>query len=70
MKDEEKKTFHCEECESTVEINAGDAAPECCGRTMKAGPLPYCTSAPHPEMARNSDEDEPCDDGRSHKVKG
>jgi hypothetical protein len=25
--------------------------------------LPFCTAAPHPEMARNYDEDLPCDDG-------
>ena len=27
--------------------------------------LPYCTTAPSAEHARASDEDEPCDDGRS-----
>ena len=27
--------------------------------------LPYCTTAPSSEQARASDEDEPCDDGRS-----
>ncbi len=27
--------------------------------------LPYCTTAPSPELSRASDEDEPCDDGRS-----
>ena len=27
--------------------------------------LDSCVSAPHPEMARNSDEDEPCDDSRA-----
>jgi hypothetical protein len=26
-------------------------------------PLPSCTTQPHPEMARNYDEDLPCDDG-------
>ena len=27
--------------------------------------LPTCTTAPSAEQARASDEDEPCDDGRS-----
>ena len=27
--------------------------------------LDSCVSAPHPEMARNTDEDEPCDDSRA-----
>ena len=27
--------------------------------------LPYCTTAPSAEHARASDDDEPCDDGRS-----
>jgi hypothetical protein len=27
--------------------------------------LDKCISAPHAEMARNTDEDEPCDDGRT-----
>jgi len=66
---EEKKSYYCEECEGTVEATAGGEVPECCGRPMKAGPLPPCTTAPHPEMARNYDEDEPCDDGRAHRVK-
>jgi hypothetical protein len=26
-------------------------------------PLPFCTTAPNPEMARNYEADEPCDDG-------
>ncbi len=26
--------------------------------------LPFCTNAPHPEMARNADVEEPCDDCR------
>ena len=31
-------------------------------KTMFA--LDRCISAPHPEMARNTDADEPCDDSR------
>ncbi len=29
------------------------------------GELPACTTAPSAEHARGSDDDEPCDDGRS-----
>ncbi len=32
-------------------------------------PLPFCTTQPHPEMARNYDEDLPCDDGTQAKPK-
>ena len=31
------------------------------GKEME--PLPFCTSAPHAEMSRNYDKDEPCDPG-------
>ena len=27
--------------------------------------IDQCLSAPHPEMARNTDADEPCDDNRA-----
>ncbi len=27
-------------------------------------PLSHCTTAPHAEMARSTNDDEPCDDGR------
>lgn len=30
--------------------------------------LPYCTTAPSAEHYRSSDDDEPCDDGRTGKV--
>jgi len=30
--------------------------------------LPFCTTAPSAEQARASDDDEPCDDGRSGDV--
>jgi hypothetical protein len=28
-------------------------------------PLPFCTTAPAPELFRAADEDEPCDDSRA-----
>jgi hypothetical protein len=32
---------------------------------LKKKKLDQCTTAPHPEMARNTDSDEPCDDNRA-----
>lgn len=55
------KTYVCRVCDKQVTVKAGDAVPFCCGRQME--PLPYCTVAPNPEMARNYEADEPCDDG-------
>ena len=54
-------TYHCSVCQREVTVKKGEAVPVCCGREM--GPLPFCTTAPHPEMARNYDAEEPCDPG-------
>jgi hypothetical protein len=64
MKD---KIYSCRICDRQVTLPAGEAVPTCCGEKMS--PLPYCTSAPNPEMARNYDADEPCDDGTGPKRK-
>jgi hypothetical protein len=32
---------------------------------LKKKDLDQCTIAPHPEMVRNTDADEPCDDNRA-----
>jgi len=56
-----EKTYVCTVCKKQETVKDGDPVPFCCGKTME--PLPFCTTAPHPEMARNYDEDEPCDDG-------
>ncbi len=56
--------YRCTLCNKTAEYTEGKKAPVCCGEEMIAEPLPHCTSTSHPEMARNSDEDEPCNDGR------
>jgi hypothetical protein len=61
---ETKYVYKCFSCSSTKEYREGESAPICCDMAMKREPLPLCTSAPHPEMARNADSDEPCDDGR------
>jgi hypothetical protein len=53
--------YFCSVCKKEVSVPKGEAVPICCGREME--PLPFCTTAPNPEMARNYDEDEPCDPG-------
>lgn len=58
MKD---KIYSCRKCDRQVTLPASEAMPICCGEKMS--PLPYCTSAPNPEMARNYEAQEPCDDG-------
>jgi len=54
-------TYSCSVCQKKISVKPGDAIPVCCGREMV--PLPFCTTAPNPEMARNYDADEPCDPG-------
>jgi hypothetical protein len=53
--------YYCSVCKSETPVKKGQPIPLCCGKEME--PLPFCTTAPHPEMARNYDADEPCDDG-------
>jgi hypothetical protein len=59
-------TYKCSVCGLEVTAPAGEPVPICCGKAM--GPLPYCTEQPNPEMARNYDEDLPCDDGTIPKA--
>jgi hypothetical protein len=54
-------TYHCSVCNKEVTIVAGEPIPMCCGQEME--PLPFCTTAPNAEMARNYEADEPCDPG-------
>jgi hypothetical protein len=60
-------TYTCPICGTKLKVEAGEPAPDCCGRKME--PLPFCTTAPNPEMARNYNEDLPCDDGTQAKKK-
>jgi len=53
--------YACSVCGRKVTVGKDDPVPLCCHKEME--PLPFCTTAPNPEMARNYDEDEPCDDG-------
>jgi hypothetical protein len=62
--EKEQMIYRCVSCNKTVEYKEGEDAPVCCKEKMIPEPLPQCTSAPNPEMARNSDEDEACNDGR------
>ncbi|HOO71459.1 MAG TPA: hypothetical protein PK926_06830 [Spirochaetota bacterium] len=57
-------TYIGDECKKELTLFAGHAIPHCHGKPVEEPPLDYCTSAAHPEMARNSDEDAPCDDNR------
>ena len=54
-------TYYCSVCGKEAVAKEGKPIPLCCGKEM--GPLPFCTSAPDPEMARNYDPEEPCDPG-------
>ncbi len=56
-------TYKCAACSREVAVAKTQPAPRCCGQEMKQEPLPFCTTAPNPEMARNYEADEPCDDG-------
>ena len=60
----EKLFYRCVKCDKTAEYRENKNAPVCCDNNMIPELLPQCTSAPHPEMARNYYDDEPCDDGR------
>lgn len=55
-----KEKYHCKECGKTIEA---DESENCCGSPMEK--LTSCTTAPSAEHARLTNDDEPCDDGRS-----
>ncbi|HNX24961.1 MAG TPA: hypothetical protein PKG60_13020 [Spirochaetota bacterium] len=57
-------TYRCSKCGRTDVRGEDKPAPVCCEEVMVKDPLPQCTTADHPEMVRNTDEGEPCDDGR------
>jgi len=60
-------TYICSVCGQQVKAKKGKPIPLCCKKEME--PLPFCATQPHPEMARNYDEDLPCDDGTLAKSK-
>jgi hypothetical protein len=53
--------YTCSVCGKQTSVPKGRPVPLCCKKEMEA--LPFCTTAPNPEMARNYGEDEPCDNG-------
>ncbi|MFP4475133.1 MAG: hypothetical protein ACLFOY_06200 [Desulfatibacillaceae bacterium] len=56
-----KITYVCEICGSTVDLDEQRATPECCGQRMKQD-QEVCLKKPTGEQYRFQDEDEPCDD--------
>jgi hypothetical protein len=60
-------TYTCSVCGKQSEVPKGKPIPLCCKKEME--PLAFCTAAPNPEMARNYDEDLPCDNGTQAKPK-
>lgn len=61
---EAKYTYKCSKCGRTDERSVEKPEPICCKIVMLKDPLSQCTSADHPEMARNTDESDACDDAR------
>ena len=59
-----KYTYRCSSCGRTEERTDEKATPLCCEKIMLRDPLDQCTTAEYPEMVRNTDDGEPCDDGR------
>lgn len=59
--------YTCSVCGRQTPVPEGRPVPLCCKKEME--PLPFCTAAPNPEMARNYDEDGPCDNGTLAKTK-
>ena len=59
--------YTCPRCGKHLTLPADKPAPACCGMTLKADPLPYCTKVPTAEMDREIDADEPCADGTAAK---
>ncbi len=59
-------SYTCSVCGQKAKVKKGKPIPLCCQKEM--GPLESCTVPPHPEMARNYDEDLPCDDGTIPKA--
>jgi len=57
-------TYKCSVCGHEVTVGRDQPIPLCCHKEME--PLPFCMTQPHPEMARNDDASEPCDDATLH----
>lgn len=67
MTEKDTVTYKCSVCGRELTVERISPIPICCHKEME--PLPFCTTQPHPEMARNYDEDLPCDDSTQHHPK-
>ena len=63
---EKKYTFKCVVCSKTQDFSDEKGSHLCCDKVMAQNPLTPCTTAEHPEMVRNEDSSDACDDGRGH----
>ena len=61
---ESKYVYRCTKCGKLKKYTDDEHVPVCCEKEMVKQLLDQCTIADHPEMVRNSDTGEPCDDGR------
>lgn len=61
---EARYIYKCSKCGRTENFSGDKPAPVCCEKEMVKDPLDQCTTPDHPEMVRNTDTGEPCDDGR------
>ena len=57
-----KVEYTCWKCDTKKKVPEGAQKPFCCGKVMKATPM-VCTKAASAEYARESDDDEPCEEG-------
>jgi hypothetical protein len=57
-------TYKCDICGKQLKAS-DEKIPTCCGKLMQQLPLDICIQPAHPEHARSSEDDEPCDDGRA-----
>jgi hypothetical protein len=63
-------TYKCLECGRTQECAVNDNVPECHGKKMKTlEELEGCILSETAEHIRFEDKNQPCDDGRTGKVK-
>ncbi len=65
---DERRLYKCRECGKTVELETeSETVPDCCSRSMDEA-LPVCLTSDTAEHSRFSENDEPCEDGRSGKI--
>ena len=65
-----KYMYTCSICGTKKSLSGDKPLPVCCDKVMLKDPLDQCTIPDHPEMVRNTDTGEPCDDGRGKESSG